>query len=208
MFQVSPALLSKAVLATLAVCAVVGLLAGRVRRRLRITPDQATSAPLSWLTGLHAEARVHRRIRAAARRVSPLRRGPGTSRRSRRGARQRLARDLLEELILLDERLIEFSKGDQASVKQGVKMVRGDLDRLESLIDRLTVLVEEESAAPSPPETTGGIDDLTARLVRLEEVADTRRVIDTSGHDTPSHALGQGDDPSVIDVPVSPPAQG
>lgn len=170
--KVSPAMLSKWVLIALVVIAVIGFIVGRIRRRLRIVADQPTAAPLSWLTGLNAEARLHRRIRAAAQRTLALSQPARMRARRRSDPTQRLARDILDELMLLDERLIALGRKDAAAVHHGIKELRSEFDRLTALIERLETVIAAPEGNFLTVSDAHGIADLERRLALLEPTPD------------------------------------
>ncbi|HET8930172.1 MAG TPA: hypothetical protein VFN21_05890 [Acidimicrobiales bacterium] len=177
-------LYSRLFLEALLVIGAVALIAGRLRRRLRVSPDQGTRAPVLWLVNFTADARLHRRLRRLAANARAAARG-GSRHRRRRGSTpsQRLALDLEYEVVNLDVRLVESRSLDYDAQMAVVSQLRADADRIDGLIDRAATLVEREATDPS---STIAADPIGAIAIRLEEleaagVEDAARVIDASG---------------------------
>jgi hypothetical protein len=175
---------SRIFIEALLVIGAVALIAGRLRRRLRISPDQATRAPMLWLVNVTADARLHRRLRRLADRARDAARG-GRRHRRRSGntPSQRLALDLEFEVVNLDVRLVESRPLDHDRQMALVKQTRADADRIEGLVERVAVLVEREATDPSSTMARDPIGAIAARLEQLEAagIDDAARVIDTSG---------------------------
>lgn len=176
-------LYSKVVVATLLGVSLVALVLGRLRRRLRIDPDQRTRAPILWLVNLTADARLHRRLRRLASRARVAARG-GSRHRRRHGISQsqRLAVDIAAEVVDLDERLVAARSEDFDSQRTIIKEIRADADRVEALIDRVTALIGREADDPSTTISADPIGAIESRLAQLESEreAEAARVIDTS----------------------------
>ena len=169
----------------LLVIAVLAFLTARIRRRLRVSPDQSSHAPLLWLVSLTADARLHRRLRSIAGQAND------TADLSRRGrsaptAAQHLARDVVREIIQIDERLVASTNLDLDAQKRMIGDLRRQADHAESLVDRVgRVINTEGTASVSPPIA---LDELEARLNRLEEAQNASHVIEAAAHDQSSVA--------------------
>ena len=164
----------------LLVIAVLAFLTARIRRRLRVSPDQSSHAPLLWLVSLTADARLHRRLRSIA---SQANEAADLSRRGRSAptAAQHLTRDIVRELIQIDERLVVSTNLDLDGQKRMIVDLRRQADRAEDLVERVgRVINAEGGASVSPPVA---LDELEARLTRLEEAQNASHVIEAAGHD-------------------------
>jgi len=177
-------LYSRIFIESMLVIGVVALVVGRLRRRLRVSPDQATRAPVLWLVNFTADARLHRRLRRLAARARAAARG-GIRHRRRRGSTpsQRLALDLEFEVANLDERLVDSRRLDYDGQMAVVKRIRADADRIDALVDRAAALVEREATDPSSTMALDPIGAIATRLEQLETARDedSARVIDASG---------------------------
>lgn len=177
-------LYSRIVLESLVVLGAVGLILSRLRRRLRVSPEQSTRAPVLWLVNFTADARQHRRLRRLAARARAAAKG-GARHRRRGGSTpsQRLALDLEFEVITLDERLVSSRSLDYDRQAAIVKQIRVDADRIDGLLDRVSALIEREAADPSSTIAADPIGAIAIRLDQLEStsVQDAARVIDASG---------------------------
>ncbi len=177
-------LYSRVFIESMLVIGVVALVVGRLRRRLRVSPDQATTAPVLWLVNFTADARLHRRLRRLAARARAAARG-GLRHRRRRGntPSQRLALDLEYEVVNLDERLVGSRALDYDAQMAVVKRVRADADRIDGLVDRVAAVVEREATDPSSTIAADPIGAIATRLEQLEtaRAEDATRVIDASG---------------------------
>lgn len=185
-------LYSKVVVAALLGVSLVALVLGRLRRRLRIDPDQRTRAPILWLVNVTADARLHRRLRRLAARARAAARG-GSRHRRRHGVSpsQRLAADIAAEVVDLDERLVAARSEDFDSQRVIIKEIRADADRVEAAIDRVTTLIGREADDPSTTIDADPIGAIETRLEQLEAArdADSARVIDTSSTTAPPPAI-------------------
>lgn len=177
-------LYSRIFLEALLVIGAVAFIAGRLRRRLRVSPDQDTRAPVLWLVNFTADARMHRRLRALAASARAAARG-GSRHRRRRGSSpsQRLALDLEYEVVNLDVRLVESRTLDYDQQMAIVKQVRADADRIDALIERAATLIHREATDPSSTVAADPIGAIATRLEELESagIEDAARVIDASG---------------------------
>lgn len=177
-------LYSRIVLESLVVLGAVGLILSRLRRRLRVSPEQSTRAPVLWLVNFTADARQHRRLRRLAARARAAAKG-GARHRRRGGSTpsQRLVLDLEFEVITLDERLVSSRSLDYDRQAAIVKQIRVDADRIDGLLDRVSALIEREAADPSSTIAADPIGAIAIRLDQLEStsVQDAARVIDASG---------------------------
>ncbi len=193
-------LYSRIFIESMLVIGVVALVAGRLRRRLRVSPGQDTRAPVLWLVNFTADARLHRRLRRLAARARAAARG-GVRHRRRRGntPSQRLALDLEFEVVELDERLVESHALDYDAQMTVVKRIRADADRIDGLVDRVAAVVEREATDPSSTITADPIGAIAARLEQLETARadDAARVIDTSGAPATPPAI----DTTALDSP-------
>lgn len=188
-------LYSRIVIETLIIVGVLGLIVGRMRRRLRVSPRQRTRAPMLWLVNFTADARLHRRLRnlaAAARQAA----AGGDRHRRRLGdtTAQRLAIDLEAQIIVLDERLVESRGLDFDPQRDVVRQIRADADRIEGLIERVVLLIEAEAATPDMDVTGDPIGAIADRVAQLERVvrSTSATVVDTataSPRDDPGPAL-------------------
>ncbi len=198
MRQALTILYSRIVIETLVIVGVLALIVGRLRRRLRVSPRQRTRAPVMWLVNFTADARLHRRLRylaAEARRVA--RGGPRHQRRHGDTAAQRLAVDLEAEVITLDDRLVASRSLDFDAQREVVRALRDDADRIEELLERVTVIVEAEEATPTMDVTGDPIGAIATRLGELE-----RAVRDASTGVVETTATVDGDDPGpALDSP-------
>ncbi len=187
-------LYSRIVIESIVILGVIALTAGRLRRRLRISPEQATRAPTLWLVNLTADARLHRRLRhLAARARRAARGGARHHRRPGRTSAQRLAVDLEAELIVLDERLVESRPLDFDGQRAVVRSVRADAHRIADCIDRVGAVIDRESNDPAATVAADPIGELEARITQLEAVAagDADKVIDASARDGSDPAIRQ-----------------
>ncbi len=176
-------LYSRVLLEILLVTGVIALVTGRIRRRLRIRPDQNSRAPLMWLVNMTADARLHRRLRKLAARARAAAQGGRRHRRRGSTPAQRLAVDIGDEIVTLDERLIDSRQLDLEDQSRVVAELRADADRLASLTDRVAALIEREATDPSVGVTVDPIGAIAARVDDLEQATAARSdgVIDTSG---------------------------
>ena len=190
-------LYSRLVVESLVVIGAIALFVGRLRRRLRVVPDQSNRAPLLWLVNFTADARLHRRFRRLAAQARAATRG-GSRHRAHRGRTrsQRLAMDLQDVIVALDERLIASRDLDFDPQRAVIRELRSDAARMEDLIDRVTVLVKREDDDPAVTVLDDPIGDLAAQLDQLETAAAraTDSVIETSASSVPS-------DPAALTPP-------
>lgn len=184
MREVFTLLYSKIVIAVLLGVGIVAIVLGRLRRRLRVHPDQRSHAPILWLVNVTGDARLHRRLRRLAADARSTARG-GARHRARHGTSpsQRLAIDLEAEVVNLDERLLATRDADSDAARTTIRDIRSDADRIEMLIERVGTLVEREANDPSTILSPDPLGAITARVEELEE--DHRRgtmnVIDAPG---------------------------
>lgn len=183
MRQAFTLLYSKVVLGALLAIAIIALVLSRLRRRLRVSPDQRVHAPILWLVNVTADARLHRRLRRSARRARQVARGGDWHRDQRRAtASQQLALDLDAEIVQLAERLVATRSLDHDAQSRAVAAIRADADRIDALVERTAVLIEREAAHPAAVTPSDAIGAITERLGRLEAAADAAAagVIDTA----------------------------
>lgn len=191
MRQATAFLFSKIVIWTLLVLLVVGMVLGRLRRRLRIAPDQSSRAPVLWIVNVTVEARLHRRLRSLAAQARATARAAGRRDALGRSPAQHLAVDLERELVQLDNRLVASNALDYDGQHQVVKEVRAAAKRVGELIEHATALAAHEGDDPAVRESVDSLDELEARLVRLEDAARAaeRRVIEVAGRAAPTTAI-------------------
>lgn len=183
MRQALTILYSRIVVQTLLIVGVVALVGGRLRRRLQVSQRQRTRAPLLWLVSLTADARLHRRLRNLGIRAGRVGRG-GPRHRRRHGdtAAQRLAIDLEDQIILLDERLVDSRTCDLDEKPGAIRAIRDQTDRVEALTERVAVLIQMEDSSPDLDLTSDPIGAIAARVEELEKTVPVRTtaVVDTS----------------------------
>lgn len=185
MQQAAALLLGRVVVITLIAITAIALIVGRLRRRLRVVPDQATHAPILWLVSLTADARLHRRLRATATEARQVAKGgPRHVGRSRLSHAQILARDIEREIVVVDERLVASVALDIDAQRRTVKELRGEADRIDDLVERVTQLVNLEGSDPSVAAQADGLVELDARLKRLEDARNAAKVIEVAGRAT------------------------
>lgn len=201
MKQALTILYSRIVVETMLAIGVVALIIGRLRRRLRVSPEQRTHAPLLWLVNMTADARLHRRLRRLAARARAAERG-SPRHRNRYGSApsQRLASDLAAEVVNLDERLLDTRSADVETQGRIVKELRGEADRIEALIDRVATLIATEADDPSVTIARDPIGEIAARLDQLEARAASRAdaVIEATGSTATPPSLST----SALDSPT------
>ncbi len=170
-------------LETLVIVGVVALVLSRLRRRLRVNPDQPNRAPLAWLVALTKDARLHRRFRRlAARARAASRGGPRHRRRMARSSSQRLCIDLEHTVIDLDEQLIEATTLDFDAKSREIKRICADAERVDGALERLEKLITHEGSASSSAGAIDPINDLLERLDQLEvkSTTNTQGLIDAT----------------------------
>lgn len=203
MQQAAAMLFGRVTVILLLVIAVVAFLTARIRRRLRVSPDQSSHAPLLWLVSLTADARLHRRLRSITRQALDA---ADLSRRGRAAptAAQHLTRDIVREIIQIDDRLVASTNLDLDGQKREISELRRQADHVERMVERIgRVLYAEGSASVSPPVA---LDELEARLTRLEEAQNAPHVIEAAAHDQSAVAkLGRVNDaiPATVVEPDS-----
>lgn len=182
MQQAVALLFGRVVVITLIVVAFIGLIAGRLRRHLRVVPDQANRAPLLWLVSLTADARLHRRLRSTATEARQVAKGgPRHAGRVRLSHAQVLARDIEHEIVVVDERLVASTALEFDAQRRTIKELRAEADRIDDLVERVGQLVKLEGSDPSVAAHADGLTELDARLKRLEEARNAAKVIDVAG---------------------------
>lgn len=198
MRQALTILYSRVVIEALIILAVVGLIAARLRRRLRVSPRQRTHAPVLWIVNFTADARLHRRLRQLAERA---RSASVASERHRRRygqtAAQRLATDLEAEVITLDERLVESRKEDFDTQHTIVEDIRADADRIDGLIERVLTLIEAEAADPVMALGGDPVGAIAARVAELESIvrSESATLIEVSVDHTETSGPAELDSP-------------
>ncbi len=183
-------LVSRIVLEILLVAGVVGLILGRARRRLRVSPTQTTRAPVLWLVNFTADARLHRRIRSLA--AVARRRGrahPDDRRSAGRRLAKHVALDLERELVGLDDRLVASARLDTDAQRAVLRALRPEVDRVEALLDRVDLVIEQGTTDPSVTDLANSLDELEARVERLEQATRPGTVINASGRPQPPPKL-------------------
>lgn len=196
-------LYSKVLFEVLLVVGAVALIGGRLRRRLRVHPEQSSRAPVLWLVNVTADARLHRRLRNLAGRAREVARG-GRRHRRRLGTTptQRLAIDLAYEVVNLDERLVESRALDHDPQMTVIREIRADADRIEALVDRVDALVRREAEDPSATLVADPIGAIAVRLEELEVAGteDAARVIDVAATPAWPPALDSTATPTATEV--------
>lgn len=178
-------LFTRVVVGVLVAAGLIGLLLGRMRRRLRVAPDQPTRAPVLWLVNLTGDARLHRRMRSLAGRARQLALGGSRSGRSARSTvMQRIAHDVVAELVALDSRLVESTALGYDEQRVVLAALRDDVKRVSSLLDRLEIVAGRSEALPTGVSGADSLDELEARVERLEVTASSAGIIDTDGRPT------------------------
>lgn len=195
--QAAGFLFSRIVLEVMLVVLVVAFLLGRLRRRLRISPDQASRAPALWLVNMTAEARLHRRLRNLAAQARSVARSAGGRGRVGRSPAQHIAADLERELVGLDDRLVASNALDYDGQRRVIADVRTAAKRVERLIERASALASDESDRPVLHESVDSLDELEARVVRLENAAHASQsnVIEAAGRIAPNLAIESSAEP-------------
>jgi hypothetical protein len=171
------AFVGKVVLIALVLIAVAAVVRYRLHRQLRVSPDHASEAPLSWLVSPLAAARLHRRLQMV---VTAERAATGGKHRRRRyepaTAAERLAADVEREAVTLDHRLVATSRlgpGERRSVMAGLA---GEVARLERLTSRVIALSAEDGHPTAGQRSA--IDELDDRVTRLEQARAEVDIID------------------------------
>jgi hypothetical protein len=172
----------KVTIVLLVLCGIALLVLARVRRRLRVSPRVATDAPLRWLASPQLAARLHRRLQGAVRAVRAATKAP--SRRSTRpqapaSAATRLAADLEREAVLIDRRIVAVAKLGPAERRRALEHSAREVARLEGLAHRIADLAREEQQRPVLAGGESALDDLAARVERLETARAELTVIET-----------------------------
>lgn len=180
-------LYSRVVVEAFLILGVIGIIASRLRRRLRVSPEQRRGAPVLWLVNVTADARLHRRLRRLAHQAHHVAAG-GTRHRSRHGntAAQRLTVDLAHEIVNLDEHLIATRGLDFDAQQVVVKDIRADADRVEEILERVTKVIEREADDPSLTFEADPIGAIAQRVDQLEVAATSLPApIETTALDSP-----------------------
>ena len=91
----------------------------------------------------------------------------------------------------LDNRLVASNALDYDGQHQVVKEVRAAAKRVRELIERAASLAAHEGDNPAVRESVDSLDELEARLVRLEGAARASegRIIEVAGRATPTTAI-------------------
>ena len=105
--------------------------------------------------------------------------------------------DLERELVLLDNRLIASNSLDYDGQHRAIVEVREGAKRVKDLIERVAALAAHEGESPALRESVDSLDELEARLVRLEGAvrASEGRIIEAAGHATPTVAIEASAEP-------------
>jgi hypothetical protein len=171
----------KVTVVLLVLCGLALLALARVRRRLRVSPRVATDAPLRWLASPQLAARLHRRLQGAVRAVHAATKAP--SRRSSRPqapatTATRLAADVEREALLIDRRIVAVAKLGPAERRRALERSATEVARLEGLAHRIADLAREEQDRPVLVGGDSALDDLAARVERLEKARAELTVIE------------------------------
>ena len=148
---------------------VIALAVRGLRRRNRVVPDVASTAPLRWLTSPGKGARLHRRLRAAiATTRSAARRDRDAG--STEGAVAAIAAGLQRHAAALDRHIVVAAAAPRSQRRELLGALRPQVDQLEQLSARLarhvaTTEVEVPRLAHHPLP----LDDLEERLDALED---------------------------------------
>jgi hypothetical protein len=135
----------------------------RLRRELRIAPRVRSTAPTVWLVPVSRGARLHRRMRlvgATARSAATVDPTLGP-----------LADDLVRDTIALEPGVVSLRRTGRAG-GQLHRRLRAEIDELESVARRLTLLSTTEQDRPSALSLR---DRVAALEVARREVADIDR---------------------------------
>ena len=150
------------VFVALLLLAVASLVAARVmlERRNRVVTGVRASTPLFWLASPGPEAHLHRRLRAAGRRLELL---PATE-----GVAEIMGR-LQVEIVELDGHLVTVSRRPSSVRRADRREAREQLGAIEDLVRRL----EERSR-----DRGDTIPELAERLAMLEAADEELRGLD------------------------------
>jgi hypothetical protein len=135
------------------------VLVRRLHRANRLAPGRPTGAPTTWLWSLRRCALLHRRLRAVCQAARSSSDPPASSYRRRRSRQQassplnRVARDVVEQALALDSRLVAADRLSGPWKRRAVAGLAVEVGRLEASAVRLRGLAEAwhdylESAGP------------------------------------------------------------
>lgn len=156
-----------AVIVTL--CVLLLLVQHRIRRRNRVRPADAPTAPIYWLVAPQAPARLHRRLVAAARVAQAVaERHRPTGRRARRQDPPTIV-SLCEQLeahaASIDAHLPLVAHHPPARRREVLAHVNRSVKELERMAARLSVMSTEISA---PTVLAGHVDTMAELRTRLD----------------------------------------
>ena len=147
------------------------LVRGRIRRRHRVDPTVATSAPTSWLVDPRAPARLHRRIAKAGQVAGTvIDEHRPTGRRARKAEPPTivaLATDLRGHAVALDQRLARAAVLAPQARRAHVAAIAGEVASLETAAAALVQLdldLRRPVRLPTDPEPAVDLEERTARL--------------------------------------------
>jgi hypothetical protein len=149
----------------------------RLRRRNRISPDQPTTAPITWLSSPKRAARLHRRLRSAvavARMIAE--RATASGRLSRASE---LAFELEAEALSIDRQLPIVARLAPRERSLALRHIAGQVDEVERLVSRLSMLEAGDHTRPRLGHHGSAMDELARRLDALEEARAELRTIET-----------------------------
>jgi hypothetical protein len=169
-------LLGSALLAGVAILVVFLLGVRSLRRRNRVSPKQATDAPIIWLSAPSRPARLHRRLRAAAavaRMISERSTGePAPS------PTAGLAREIEAEALSIDRQLPLVARLAPRERTAALRQLSGQVNQVERLVSRLSLL-DADGRAPTRLGTEGSaMEELARQLDTLEAARAELRTID------------------------------
>jgi hypothetical protein len=162
-----------------------GLAFRRAHRANRISPHEASDAPLRWLVSLGRPAQLHRRLRRATAMVIAATQPFDTA--SRRRVRRRrdstgvldgAGRELVRRAIALDARLVACDRGGALWRRRQLPDIQRDIATLERSSARLAALsidlrqhLDELGGQGSEEDVDLGLDALEAAIGELRHTA-------------------------------------
>jgi hypothetical protein len=149
----------------------------RLRRRNRVSPDQPTPAPITWLSSPTRAARLHRRLRSAvavARMIAERATAEGRLSRA-----SELAFELEAEALSIDRQLPIVAR--LAPRERGLALghITGQVVEVERLVSRLSVLEASEHARPRLGHHGTAMEELSRQLEALEAARAEVNTIDS-----------------------------
>ena len=164
-------------LALVVVAALVTLLAillgmRSLKRRNRVSPEQPSPAPVTWLASPAATARLHRRLRSA---VSVSRMVVARHAGDRDPAKvAELARTCEAKAVALDHQLAAVANLASADRRRFVAQIAADVREVEVAVSRLSVL---DADAAAPARLGHQASEMQALAEQLEHLEAARREV-------------------------------